>query len=199
MLFENEFEVAGNLTEVIEKFDNLPLMASFLPGASLGEVNTDGSYPGTLIVSFGPKRITFKGNISNQVDKTSFKGTLSGTASADVRGAKMAVTMEYSLTQCTPYDEPLTKVKLVSHAQLTGVLEQFAKTGGVVLTNAILAEFAIRFSADLEQPGDKSATLPSARPTMSATSLASRICKSMLGAVTQILGKVWRTIAQRPQ
>ena len=117
-------------------------MASFLPGASLGEVNTDGSYPGTLIVSFGPKRITFKGNISNQVDKASLKGILSGSASADVRGAKMAVTMEYSLTQCAPLGTPRTQVRFVSQAQLTGVLEQFAQTGGVVLTNAILAEFA---------------------------------------------------------
>ena len=146
MRFENEFEVAGSPSIVIEKLDDVPLVASFLPGASVGPVNPDGSYPATLVVSFGPKRLAFKGTITNRVDRESHSGVLSGTASADVRGAKMAVKMNYSLAQCEgSQQQPRTQVKFVSEAQLTGVLAEFAKTGGVVVTNAILAEFARGF------------------------------------------------------
>ena len=199
MRFENEFEVAGRPAEVIEKLGDLPLMASFLPGASVGPVNPDGSFPGTLVVSFGPKRIAFKGSITNRVDRASRTGVLSGSASADVRGAKMAVTMNYSLEECAPSVPPRTRVKFVSEAELTGVLAEFAKTGGVIVTNAILAEFARRFSAQFEPIGDAATPRASAPDALSATSLAAEICKSALRAVRNFPGKVWRALAQRPR
>lgn len=199
MRFENEFEVAGSPAEVIEKFDDLPLLASFLPGASVGPANADGSFPGTLVVSFGPKRIAFKGSITNSVDRASYTGVLSGNASADVRGAKMAVTMNYSLGACSPPVPPRTRVKFVSEAELTGVLAEFAKTGGVVVTNAILVEFARRFSAQFENSSDAAKPVASAPEALSATSLAAEICKSVLRAVKKFPGKVWRAVAQRPR
>ena len=113
MQFENEFDVAAGPSQVIGKMDDLPLMACFLPGASVGSVNPDGSYPGTLVVSFGPKRIAFKGTITNRVDRANLSGVLSGSASADMRGAKMAVTMNYTLVEYAGADgQPATRGKL---------------------------------------------------------------------------------------
>ena len=193
MRFENEFEVAGSPSEVIEKLDDLPLMASFLPGASVGPVNPDGSYPGTLVVSFGPKRLAFKGTITNRVDRESHSGVLSGTASADVRGAKMAVKMNYSLAQCEgSLQQARTRVKFVSEAQLTGVLAEFAKTGGVVVTNAILAEFARRFSAQFAPPGETPAPAASASATLSATSVIAEIFRAMFLRLRTGVARIWR-------
>jgi carbon monoxide dehydrogenase subunit G len=97
MHFETRFQVAGTPETVVEQFADVPLMASFLPGASVEAPSMDGSYPATLIASFGPKRIAFKGTLTNRVDRESLSGTLVGQASADVRGARMAVTMSYRL------------------------------------------------------------------------------------------------------
>ena len=180
MQFENEFEVAADPAQVIWKMDDMPLMASFLPGASLGPVNPDGSYPGTLVVSFGPKRIAFKGTVTHRVDRANLSGVLSGSASADVRGAKMAVTMDYRLVECAGASgQPATRVKFVSQAQLTGVLAEFAKTGGVVLTNAILAEFARRFSAQFAQPGASAAPVAEPAHTLSAAFMVAGIFQSL--------------------
>ena len=113
MQFENEFDVAAGPSQVIGQMDNLPLLASFLPGASVGPVNPDGSYPGTLVVSFGPKRIAFKGTVTHRVDRANLSGVLSGSASADMRGAKMAVTMNYTLVEYAGADgQPATRGKL---------------------------------------------------------------------------------------
>ena len=144
MRFDNEFEVSGRPSDVIEKFADVPVMATLLPGASVEPQNSDGSYSGTLVVSFGPKRLAFKGKIKNQVDRASCSGVLTGQGSADVRGAKMAATMNYSLVAVPERDA--TQVRLVSEVQLAGILAEFAKTGGVVLANVILKEFARRFS-----------------------------------------------------
>ncbi len=180
MRFENEFEVAGSASDVIEKLADVPLVASFLPGASVGPVNADGSYPATLVVSFGPKRLAFKGTLTNHVDVESHSGVMSGTASADVRGAKMAVKMNYSVAPGEGSQrQPRTAVKFVSEAQLTGVLAEFAKTGGVVVTNAILAEFARNFSAQFAPPGETPASATTSAATLSATSVVAEIFRSM--------------------
>lgn len=179
MRFDNSFEVAGTPAQVIALFEDLPLMASFLPGASVGERNADGSHPATLTVAFGPKRVAFKGQLTSQVDLAKCAGTVVGHASADLRGAKMSVQMDYQLTPAAAG----TQVTLVSEAEMTGMLAEFAKTGGVVLTQALLAEFAQRLSAhvqSLQQPaaaGDATAAAPQA---LSVFSLLLKIVRSAL-------------------
>jgi len=146
MRFETQFHVPGSPADVIGQFADVPTMAGYLPGASVGPANADGSFPATLVVSFGPKRIAFKGTITNQVDVAARTGVLRGTASADMRAARMAVTMNYTLGD----DAAGTRVAIVSEAELTGVLAEFAKTGGVPVTEALLAEFARRLAAAQE-------------------------------------------------
>lgn len=143
MRFDNSFEVAGTPQQVIALFADTPLMAGFLPGAAAGERNEDDSWPATLTVAFGPKRITFRGTLTNTVDAAALSGTARGHASSDMRGAKMSVEMTYSLAPVPAG----TLVTLVSEAELTGMLAEFARTGGVVVTQALLAQFAERFSA----------------------------------------------------
>ena len=182
MRFDNTFEVAGTPAEVIALFQDLPLMASFLPGASVGERNADGSYPATLTVSFGPKKIAFRGTLTNEVDPTKLAGTVVGHASADLRGAKMSVQMDYQLTPAGAG----TQVTLVSEAEMTGMLAEFAKTGGVVVTQALLAGFAQRLSAHVrwlqpatsgEPPVSAAAAAPAA---LSVWALLAQMVKSAL-------------------
>ena len=186
MRFDNEFEVAGSPPEVIALFEDLPLMASFLPGASVGEANDDGSWPATLVVAFGPKRIAFKGRLTNEVDRPNLAGMVTGNASADMRGAKMSVTMTYQLAACPAG----TRVTLVSEAEMTGMLAEFARTGGVVVTNALLAEFAGRFSAHVaaSRPSVAGASPATAAPpapaeALSAGALLVQVAKSSLRAL----------------
>ena len=182
MRFENCFEVAGTPAEVIALFEDLPLMASFLPGASVGERNADGSYPASLTVSFGPKKITFRGQLTNEADRSKLAGTLVGHASADQRGAKMSVQMDYQLTPAAAG----TQVTLVSEAELTGMLAEFARTGGAVVTQALLAEFSQRFSAHVRSlqaavVGETPAPAPAAAPAaLSVWALLGQIIKSAL-------------------
>lgn len=149
MHFESRFTVTGSPRAVIEQFADVPLMAGFLPGASVEAPKEDGSYPATLLASFGPKKLAFRGTLTNRVDREALGGTLAGQASADVRGARMAVTMAYRLAPAEGATDT-TEVLLESDAQLTGVLAEFARTGGVIVAEALIAEFARRFSAHMQ-------------------------------------------------
>lgn len=160
MKFESHFTLLGSPQAVARAFADVPLVAGFLPGASVEAPNPDGSYPAALVASFGPKRITFKGTLTNVVDAEAMTGALAGQASADVRGARMAVTMNYRLVPApsspsSPSEQhaAATEVHLESVAQLTGVLADFAKAGGVIVAEALIAEFAKNFSAHMAAAG----------------------------------------------
>lgn len=197
MRFENAFDVAGSPAQVIEKFADLPLMATFLPGASIGPANPDGSHPGTLVVSFGPKRLAFKGTIVNRVDRAGLRGVMSGKASADVRGARMAVTMTYSLGESQQRPAG-TRVMLDSEAELTGVLAEFAKTGGVVVTSAVLAEFARRFSAQFEAPmAVPAAAAADPQQALSALALAGQVARAALRSIGRAVANAWQALLPR--
>ena len=181
MQFESTLELAGAPAEVIAVFEDVPLLASFLPGASVGERKEDGSYPGQLTVAFGPKRLAFKGSLTNTVQREQLAGELAGRASADVRGAKMMVSMRYKLSPAAGG----TRVDLVSEAELTGILAEFANTGGVVVTQALLDEFAKNFSAHMratsgpQAPGAAEAAPPQPAQALSVFALLWQILKNL--------------------
>lgn len=173
MEFRNSFTVEGSPADVIAVFGDTPLVAGFLPGASVGERRDDGSHPGVLAVSFGPKRLNFKGSLVNDARPQELAGTLTGQASSDVRGAKMAVTLDYRLSAAPGG----TRVDTVAEAELTGVLAEFARTGGAVVTQALLDAFAQRLSAHMR--ATRPAAVADTAAPLSGLGLLLRILKSM--------------------
>lgn len=147
MHFESEFIVPGTPDEVIELFSDLPRMAAFMPGASVEPRNEEGVYPGSLTVMFGPKKLVFKGNVRNDIDRTAYSGLLSGRGGTEKRGARIAVAIKYALAAVDAAQPPTTRVRLSSDAELFGILAEFASTAGATVANAMLEEFVRRFAA----------------------------------------------------
>ncbi len=64
MHFEGEFSVPGKPDEVIRRFADVERMARCMPGAVIEGRDEEGNYLGGMLVSFGPKKIRFKGRVS---------------------------------------------------------------------------------------------------------------------------------------
>ncbi len=162
MHFEGEFRVPGKAAEVIKRFADVPRMARCMPGAMLEPQAEDGSWPGAMVVSFGPKKISFKGKAICDFDEQALTGSVHGRGTADMRSARIGVKVLFALADAADSPKPETVVKIVSDAELGGVLEDFARTGGIAVANAIMADFARRaaeeFSKD-EAPSMASAPL----------------------------------------
>jgi carbon monoxide dehydrogenase subunit G len=144
MHFEGEFRVPGKAADVIKRFEDVPRMAGCMPGAMLQERAEDGSWPGAMVVSFGPKKISFKGRAICEFDEQTLTGSLHGRGTADMRAARIGVKVSFALADVTDDGRPHTLVKIVSDAELGGVLEDFARTGGIAVANAIMTDFARR-------------------------------------------------------
>jgi uncharacterized protein len=164
MHFEGEFRVPGKAEDVIKRFADVPRMARCMPGAVLEAQAEDGSWPGAMVVSFGPKRINFKGKAICEFDDQALTGLVHGRGTADMRSARIGVKVSFALADAVGSPQPETLVKIVSDAELGGVLEDFAKTGGIAVANVIMTDFARRaaeeFAKDAPPPLAAEAALP---------------------------------------
>ena len=151
MHFEGEFRVPGKAADVLKRFEDVPRMARCMPGAVLEPQAEDGSWPGAMVVSFGPKKINFKGKATCEFDDQALTGSVHGRGTADMRSARIGVKVSFALADAAGAPRPETIVKIVSDAELGGVLEDFARTGGIAVANAIMADFARRAAEEFSK------------------------------------------------
>jgi carbon monoxide dehydrogenase subunit G len=148
MHFEGEFRVPGKAADVMKRFEDVPRMARCMPGAVLEPRAEDGSWPGAMVVSFGPKKINFKGKAICAFDEQTLTGLVHGRGTADMRSARIGVKVSFTLSDVAGSARPETLVRIVSDAELGGVLEDFARTGGIAVANVIMTDFARRASEE---------------------------------------------------
>lgn len=144
MHFEGEFKVPGKPADVIRRFADVPRMAGCMPGAVLEPQAEDGSWPGGMVVAFGPKKIKFKGKATVDFDFDALTGAVHGRGAADMRAARIGVKVSFALRDDPDAASATTIVKIISDAELGGVLADFARTGGIAVANVIMADFAKR-------------------------------------------------------
>ncbi len=178
MHFEGEFSIPGKPADVIRRFADVPRMSACMPGAVLEPQAEDGSWPGGMVVSFGPKKIKFKGKATVDFDFDALTGSVHGRGTADMRAARIGVKVAFTLRDDPETPKPATIVKVVSDAELGGVLADFARTGGIAVAQVIMADFARRaaeeFSKDepeevvVEAAPDPVPSVASAEPVVAA-------------------------------
>ena len=187
MHFKGEFSVPGRSDEVMRRFADVPRMARCMPGAVLEPQAEDGSWPGAMVVSFGPKKIAFKGRVTCSFDFDAKTGSLHGRGSADMRAARIGVKVNFALRDDTAAAVPTTIVALKSDAELGGVLADFARTGGIPLANAIMQDFARRAAEEFAH--DEPAMHPMAQPApLAAHSLLWQVIREKLLHLMRWLG-----------
>jgi uncharacterized protein len=203
MHFEGGFRVPGTPHEVMRRFTDVPRMAKCMPGAVLEPQAEDGSWPGAMVVSFGPKKINFKGRVTCEFDQDACAGKLQGRGSADMRAARIGVKLSFALHADVAATEPTTVVSIVSDAELGGVLADFARTGGVPVANAIMADFARRAAEEFAKdapvadvPGAAEQHAETERPMQPAVPLyAGTLLWTIIAAQ---LARVLRWLGLRP-
>src|SRR3954451_11085999 len=140
------FRIAAPVEQVWPLLADPVLVASCIPGATLEQAGQDGAYRGTMTVKFGPTVVTFRGEARLVYDHAARRCTIEGRG-LDQRGASRA-TASGSLSVS---GTDTTEVVLEGKYHIAGPLEGFARTGGVHVARALIAEFAARLSQLLDE------------------------------------------------
>jgi carbon monoxide dehydrogenase subunit G len=172
MHFEGEFSIPGKPADVIRRFADVPRMSACMPGAVLEPQAEDGSWPGGMVVSFGPKKIKFKGKATVDFDFDALTGSVHGRGTADMRAARIGVKVAFTLRDDPESPKPATIVKVVSDAELGGVLADFARTGGIAVAQVIMADFARRAAEEFSKDEVPEVEAPPPEPVAEVSAAA---------------------------
>jgi carbon monoxide dehydrogenase subunit G len=129
MIINSGFEVAQPVDKVWTFFDDIPQVASCLPGAELTESLGDGKYKGRVAIRMGPVRLQFAGNADIVSRDDTARRIVVQASGADERGrgqAAMTVTAALSPASTAAKGRG-TRVDVTQDLQLSGAAAQYGR------------------------------------------------------------------------
>ncbi len=139
MKITSEFDVAESPDKVWEFFNNIPLVASCLPGANISEKVGDDRYVGTVVIGLGPVKLDFAGEAEIKERNESDRKIMVDASGADVKGrGQAALVVNASLA---PHQSG-TRVKVLQDLQLSGAAAQYGRGLVQDVTAVLLDDFA---------------------------------------------------------
>jgi carbon monoxide dehydrogenase subunit G len=124
MLITNDFEVAQPVDRVWQFIQDIPQVASCLPGAELTDKTGEDSYRGKVAVRMGPVRLQFAGTADITERDEQAKRLVVNASGAEERGrgqASMVVTAQLTAAGRG------TRVSVTQDLQLAGAAAQYGR------------------------------------------------------------------------
>jgi carbon monoxide dehydrogenase subunit G len=148
VIITSDFEVAQPVDKVWKFFDNIPQVASCLPGAELTKDLGDDKYEGQVAIRMGPVRLQFTGTADITERDEAAKRLTVHAAGADVKGRGQAA-MVVGAT-LSPKGRG-TLVAVSQDLQLSGAAAQYGR-GMIADVSAILMrDFAAAMQDRIER------------------------------------------------
>jgi len=139
MLITSNFEVAEPVEKVWQFFDNIPQVASCLPGAELTEDLGDNKYRGRVAVRMGPVRLQFGGVAEITERDEAAKRVVVHAAGAEERGRGQA---NMVITATLARSGRGTKVDVTQDLQLAGAAAQYGRGMISDVTSVLMRDFS---------------------------------------------------------
>jgi uncharacterized protein len=140
MLIKNDFEVAEPVEKVWQFFENIPQVATCLPGAELTEDLGGEKYRGRVAIRMGPVRLQFAGTADITERDEAAGRVVVHAAGADEKGrgqASMIVTA--TLTKAGRG----TRVDVSQDLQLSGAAAQYGRGMITDVSSVLMHDFAV--------------------------------------------------------
>ena len=148
MLIKNEFEVAEPVEKVWQFFQNIPQVATCLPGTELTEDLGDDKYKGRVAIRMGPVRLQFAGTADITERDEAARRIVVNAAGAEEKGRGQA-NMVVSATLARAGRG--TRVDVTQDLQLAGAAAQYGRADLVVrLTQMVTAKIALERQWEIE-------------------------------------------------
>jgi carbon monoxide dehydrogenase subunit G len=167
MELRHEFEIDRPIEDVWERLLDLRNVAGALPGASVEDVESDGTHHGSLRLKLGAFVASFRGTARyTEVDSSAHRVVLDARGNSAQGQASVAL-----VGQALPGSRPgCTRVELISRVTLSGRIANFGAALATDVARQVLDQFAANltaaFQADITgaPQGPATATRPAPDP-----------------------------------
>jgi len=164
MLIKNEFQVAEPVDKVWQFFQDIPQVATCLPGTELTEELGDNRYTGRVAVRMGPVRLQFAGTADITERNEAARRIVVHASGAEEKGrgqASMVVTAALAAAGRG------TRVDVTQDLQLAGAAAQYGRGMISDVTSVLMRDFATNLQDRIEriERGESAEQLAAARAT----------------------------------
>jgi carbon monoxide dehydrogenase subunit G len=140
MLIKSDFEVAEPVEKVWQFFENIPQVATCLPGAELTEDLGGEKYKGRVAVRMGPVRLRFAGTADITERDEAARRVVVHAAGAEERGRGQA---SMTVTATLASAGRGTRVDVTQDLQLAGAAAQYGRGMISDVTSVLMHDFAV--------------------------------------------------------
>lgn len=149
MRIEQRFTVGRPPDEVWRFLQDIPAVASCLPGATLGRHRGGGTWEGTVSVTLGPLNLDFEGEATVMPDPPARRGTVEGRGADRRGGSRGRIEIAYAVTG----GGTGAAVEIEADLTLAGPAAQFGRTGLVEeIARRLVGDFASCLESRLASP-----------------------------------------------
>ena len=179
-------EVKSSPQQVWELFQDVPSLATCLPGAELTEDKGDGTYAGEVSVKLGPMTAKFEGQATVTPDPESRTGTVKGKGVDKRGGSQGQMKMVYAIEDAAAGG---TKITVDADVMLAGAAAQFGRTGLIQeMSKRLISEFVDCVEAKLAATNEEEAAEVVAGEVKGFSLLLSSLWSSLRDLVKRLLG-----------
>lgn len=116
-----------------------------VPGATLGDEQDDGSYDATLVVKFGPAKVTFRARVALELDSAAMVGHVTAKGKDNQGGTRVRATMRFSVAEQA--DPPGSTIPIDAQVEISGRLATLVEGGAKIVAKRMTTEFSERLVA----------------------------------------------------
>jgi len=118
-----------------------------VPGAALGEQQEDGSYNATLVVKFGPAKVTFHSKVALEYDSAAMGGRVSSRGKDNQGGTRVKTTMTFKVVEGETLGSSV--IPIDAQVEISGRLALLVEGGASLVVKRMTGEFTERLAARL--------------------------------------------------
>jgi len=123
-----------------------------VPGAALGEQHEDGSYDATLMVKFGPAKVTFRAQAAVEFDDVAMAGRVTSKGKDKQGGTRFTATMNFKIVEQA--ETPGSAILIDAEVDIGGRLATLVESGAALVVKRMTSEFSERLAARCLQTGE---------------------------------------------
>jgi uncharacterized protein len=171
VIITNDFDVAEPVDQVWRFFENIPQVASCLPGAELTKDLGDDKYEGRVAIRMGPVRMQFTGTADITERDDAAKRIVVHAAGADEKGRGQAAMIVGATLSAKGRS---TKVAVTQDLQLSGAAAQYGRGMISDVSAVLMRDFALNMQDTMARiaRGESAEQIAAAGRGSSASGLA---------------------------
>lgn len=154
MIEVNErIDVPASPREVWKLLSNPRDVIDCVPGAALGDEHEDGSFDATVVVKFGPAKVTFKAQVALVLDAATMTGQVSSKGKDNQGGTRFNAKMTFGVVEQA--EPPGSAIDIKANVEISGRLASLVESGAKLVVKYMTGEFSKRLAARFSTEAQK--------------------------------------------